>query len=70
MISQCKLCQSEFSPRNSGGSPQKFCTKQCKRLFEKTILKWAYDEHAKGRINLSELENMHSSKKEKLKRLV
>ena len=62
MISQCKWCRKEYEPRDSGGSPQKFCSKQCKRLFEKTILKWAYDEHAKGRINLFELESMHSFK--------
>jgi len=62
MISQCKWCYNDYHPRNSGGSPQKFCSKRCKRFFEKTILKWAYDEHAKGRINLSKLENMHSFK--------
>ena len=60
MTNQCKWCRKEYEPRDSGGSPQKFCSKQCKRLFEKTILKWAYDEHAKGRINSSELESMHS----------
>ena len=62
MTNQCKWCRNDYEPRDSGGSPQKFCSKQCKRLFEKTILKWAYDEHAKGRINLSELESMHSFK--------
>jgi len=62
MNNQCKLCRNEYEPRDSGGSPQKFCSKQCKRLFEKTILKWAYNEHAKGRINISELVSMHSFK--------
>jgi len=65
MTKQCEWCQREYELRNNGGSPQKFCSKQCKRLFEKTILKWAYDEYAKGRINLSKLESMHSFSKHK-----
>ena len=63
MTKQCEWCQREYEPRNSGGSPQKFCTKQCKRLFEKSIRQWAYDEHTKGKLNLSELQSMHSFSK-------
>ena len=69
MTSQCEWCQEEYLPRKSGGSPQKFCSKQCKRLFEKFIRRWAYMQHAQGKINLSELQSMHSSQKEKQKRL-
>ena len=70
MINQCKWCQRDYTPRSSGGSPQKFCSRECKHLFEKSIRQWAYNEHTKGSLNLSELQHMHSSKKEKLKRLV
>ena len=70
MTKQCEWCKREYEPRNSGGSPQKFCSRECKRLFEKSIRQWAYNEHTKGSLNLSELQHMHSSKKEKLKRLV
>ena len=65
MTKQCEWCQREYEPRNSGGSPQKFCTKQCKRLFEKSIRQWAYDERTKGKLNLSELQSMHSFSKHK-----
>ena len=64
MTRQCEWCQEEFQPRASGGSPQKFCSKRCKRLFEKSIRRWAYDEHSKGSINLSKLQSVHSSDKE------
>ena len=60
MTRKCEWCQEEFQPRESGGSPQKFCSKRCKRLFEKSIRRWAYIQHAQGRINLSELQSMHS----------
>ena len=63
MTKQCEWCQEEFQPRESGGSPQKFCSKRCKRLFEKSIRRWAYIQHAQGRINLSELQSMHSLSK-------
>ena len=65
MTKQCEWCQREYEPRNSGGSPQKFCTKKCKRLFEKSIRQWAYDERTKGKLNLSELQSMHSFSKHK-----
>ena len=60
MIDKCAWCHQDFSPRETGGSPQKFCSKRCKRLFEKSIRRWAYIQHAQGRINLSELQSMHS----------
>ena len=65
MTSQCEWCQRDYEPRNSGGSPQKFCTKQCKRLFEKSIRRWSYMQHAQGKLNLSELQSMHSLSKHK-----
>ena len=61
---KCQWCQNNYPPRSTGGSPQKFCSKGCKRLFEKSIRQWAYDEHSKGLINLSKLQSMHSSDKE------
>ena len=65
MTSQCEWCEDKYSPRATGGSPQKFCTKQCKRLFEKSIRQWAYDEHTKGSLNLSKLQHMHSLETDK-----
>jgi len=65
MTSQCEWCEDKYSPRATGGSPQKFCTKQCKRLFEKSIRRWAYIQHAQGKLNLSELQHTHSLEREK-----
>ena len=65
MTNQCKWCRNEYEPRDSGGSPQKFCSRECKRLFEKSIRQWAYDKHAKGSLNLSKLQHMHSLETDK-----
>ena len=65
MTSQCEWCEDKYSPRATGGSPQKFCTKQCKRLFEKSIRQWSYKQHAQGKLSLSELQCMHSLSKHK-----
>ena len=65
MTKQCEWCQKEYEPRNSGGSPQMFCTKHFKRLFEKSIRQWSYKQHAQGKLNLSELQSMHSLSKQK-----
>ncbi len=65
MTKQCEWCQEEFQPRKSGGSPQKFCGKQCKRFFEKSIRQWAYLQHTQGKLNLYELQNTRSLEKEK-----
>jgi len=68
MTKQCEWCQRDYTPRSSGGSPQKFCSKKCKHLFEKSIRRWAYIQHAQGKLNLSELQNMHSLETEKDKK--
>jgi len=65
MTKQCEWCQREYEPRNSGGSPQKFCSKKCKRLFEKSIRQWSYMQHAQGKLNISELQSMHSLEQQK-----
>ena len=65
MTNKCKWCQKDYQQRESGGSPQKFCGRECKRLFEKSIRQWAYNEHAKGSLNLSKLQHTHSLEREK-----
>ena len=65
MTRQCEWCQEKFQPRESGGSPQKFCGRECKRLFEKSIRRWAYMQYDQGKLNLSELQHMHSLEREK-----
>ena len=31
---KCRWCETAFTPRNTGGTKQKFCSKICKRYFE------------------------------------
>ena len=65
MNNQCQWCHKVFSPRNSGGTPQKFCSKECKRSFEKSIREWSYKQYEEGKLNLSELQSMHSLEQQK-----
>ena len=65
MTSQCEWCQEEFQPRESGGSPQKFCGRDCKRLFEKSIRQWASNKYSKGTLKIGELQHTHSLETEK-----
>jgi hypothetical protein len=65
MNNQCEWCNKQFSPRNSGGTPQKFCSKGCKRSFEKNIREWSYKQYQEGKLNLSELQSMHSLEQQK-----
>ena len=60
MTRQCEWCQEEFQPRASGGSPQKFCGRNCKKSFEQSIRQWASDEYTKGALKIDELQSMHS----------
>ena len=60
MTSKCHWCQNTFSPRLTGGSPQKFCNKDCKRMFEKSIRQWGYDAHVKHTDKIIKLQSMHS----------
>ena len=60
MTKQCEWCQRDYQARNSGGSPQKFCNKDCKRMFEKSIRQWGYDAHIKHTANITKLQSVHS----------
>ena len=64
----CQWCQKDFQPRESGGSPQKFCDRDCKRLFEKSIRQWASNKYSKGSLKLPELHHTHSLETEKEER--
>jgi len=65
MTSQCEWCQGEYLPRKSGGSPQKFCGRHCKKSFEQSIRQWASNKYSKGTLKIDELLHMHSLETEK-----
>ena len=54
MISQCKLCQSEFSPRIAGRK-QIFCSPKCRKVFEKKLRAWALVQEERGKVDLETL---------------
>lgn len=68
MTKQCEWCHRDYEPRNTGGSPQKFCSRECKRLFEKSIRQWGYHQHAQGRLNLSKIQHTHLFEPHKYKK--
>jgi hypothetical protein len=34
-VATCEQCGNEFQPRKHGGEPQRFCSTECRRLFQK-----------------------------------
>jgi hypothetical protein len=73
MTRQCKCRQKEstFNYITVNGcfilvnQTTKFCSRDCKRSFEKSIRQWAYNEHARDTLNLSKLQHSHSLETEK-----
>jgi hypothetical protein len=51
----CSWCSGPFTPRTTGGRPQRFCSERCRRASEKAMREWAQAELAAGRVTLAEL---------------
>ncbi len=49
----CLWCDREFHPRNSGGSVQKFCSKDCRLEFHAAARAWAEQAVGSGRLPVS-----------------
>ena len=54
MNNQCKLCKTEFSPRNAG-KKQIFCSAKCRKMFEKQLRTWALVQEENGNVDLETL---------------
>ena len=52
----CQWCGSKFTPRKTGGRPQKFCSNSCRVAFFSAARKFAVDALEDGRITLDELK--------------
>ncbi len=51
----CLWCRTTFQRRQSGGSPQRFCSKDCRQEFYAACRNWAVQEYEAGRVSLSAL---------------
>ncbi len=51
----CRWCETEFQPRNTGGSMQKFCSVLCRRAFDVACRQYASGEVDAGRLRVSVL---------------
>ncbi len=55
MTRLCKWCGNDFEPRNNGGKPQHFCSKNCRQDFNTACRIWAAQEHEGARLSIFEL---------------
>jgi hypothetical protein len=53
----CAWCGKRFSPRSSGGRPQRFCRPACRRVCHEAARTWALAELAAGRLTVADLRN-------------
>ena len=51
----CLWCAETFVPRVTGGSPQRFCSKDCRQNFNSSCRIWAVQEYKAGRVSIPEL---------------
>ena len=51
----CLWCGRAFSPRLTGGSPQRFCAGRCRNEFHDAARRWAIVEVTAGRLSTTQL---------------
>ena len=54
MTKLCKLCKTEFTPRNVG-KKQIYCSPKCRKVFEKRLRTWALVQEESGNVDLETL---------------
>ena len=52
----CPWCGTQFTPRTSGGKPQRFCSPRCRREHEAGLQAWARDQEAAGRVTVADIQ--------------
>jgi hypothetical protein len=52
----CVWCDHEFSPRKSGGSPQRFCCPEHRRVFHIAAHQFVLAEFSAGRLTVAEIK--------------
>ncbi len=48
----CRWCGTTYSPRNNGGSTQRFCSASCRRAFDSACRIWAAAEYEAERVSI------------------
>jgi endogenous inhibitor of DNA gyrase (YacG/DUF329 family) len=56
----CHRCQRPFTPRSTGGKPQRFCSERCRRAFERELRAWARNQIAAGSVTPPQLQRARS----------
>jgi hypothetical protein len=54
----CLWCDHEFSPRKSGGSPQRFCCPEHRRAFHIAAHQFVLAEFSAGRLTVAEIKKL------------
>lgn len=54
----CVWCNCEFSPRNSGGSPQRFCCPAHRRAFHIAAHQFVLAELSAGRVSVGAIKKL------------
>jgi len=49
-----------FTPRRTGGEPQRFCRDACRRAFERELRAWARDQITAGGVTPAQLQRARS----------
>jgi hypothetical protein len=55
-VAVCLWCDQEFSPRNSGGSPQRFCCPEHRRAFHVAAHQFVLAEFSAGRVTIAAIK--------------
>ena len=50
------LCERPFTPRSTGGKPQRFCSERCRRAFERELRVWAPNQITAGDVMPAQLQ--------------
>ena len=57
-LHSCLWCSQTFSEQHRGGSSQKFCCKQCKQQYEKSLRLWTLLQLEKEKISVKDLQRL------------
>jgi len=56
----CPWCERSFTPRGTGGRPQRFCCERCRRAYERELRAWARNQIAAAGVTPTQLQRARS----------
>ena len=60
-ILRCHWCNDPFSPRKSGGDPQKFCLASCRHAYGTAARRWVRNAILDGRLRIGDLQDANTA---------